>query len=106
MAQGARERLGGDWALSVSGIAGPSGAVPNKPVGTVFIGMAGPADEVRWLRAHLPSDRDRVRWMSTQLALDWLRRRLSGLPLPLAWVEETDALSAAEAGNLESEGTE
>ncbi len=105
MARGARTRLGGDWALSVSGIAGPGGDVPGKPVGTVFLGLAGPEEEERWLRALFPGGRDVVRWMSTQLALDWLRRRLSGYPPPRLWVEQSDPISAEEGREASREDT-
>ncbi len=75
LAQGARERLGADWGVGVTGVAGPS-EQEDKPVGTVFVAVAGPAGEqARALR--LPGDRDRVRLLAVTSALDLLRRALS-----------------------------
>jgi nicotinamide-nucleotide amidase len=74
MAQGARARTGSDYALATTGEAGPESAT-GAPVGTVFIGIAGPAGtEARRISA--PGERTRVRSLSAQLALDLLRRRL------------------------------
>jgi nicotinamide-nucleotide amidase len=71
MAEGARQRTGSDYALSVTGYAGPDGA----NVGLMFIGLASPDGcEVR--RVQLPGDRERVRVFSTNIALDFLRRKL------------------------------
>ena len=71
MAEGARERTGSDYALSITGYAGPDG----EKVGLVFIGLATPnSSEAR--RVQLPGDRERVRAFSTNTALDLLRRNL------------------------------
>ena len=79
LARGVRERLGADWGLAVTGVAGPD-EQEGQPVGTVFVGIAGPAGEhVRRLR--LPGDRDRVRALTVTQALDQLRRHLLGLPV-------------------------
>ncbi|MBN1426713.1 CinA family nicotinamide mononucleotide deamidase-related protein [Candidatus Fermentibacteria bacterium] len=75
MAEGARERLGGDWAISVTGIAGPDGGTEDKPVGLVLHGLAGPGG-VDVARHVLGGDRAAVRMASARLALDFLRGRL------------------------------
>jgi nicotinamide-nucleotide amidase len=75
MAEGARRCTGADYALSVTGYAGPGGGTPENPVGTVFVGLATPeGTEARRLR--LPGDRERIRGFAVQNALDMLRRAL------------------------------
>lgn len=72
MAVGALDRLGGDVAVAVSGIAGPDGGSPDKPVGTVWFAWAvRTAGEVAVeARMHrLEGDRDRVRRQAVELAL-------------------------------------
>jgi nicotinamide-nucleotide amidase len=75
MAEGARTRLGADFALATTGIAGPSGGTKTKPVGTVFIALATPNRTVV-----LPQlnrfDRDTFKNVTTQQALELLRREL------------------------------
>jgi nicotinamide-nucleotide amidase len=75
MAHGALERLGADVAVSVTGIAGPGGGTPEKPVGLVFLHAAGP-DGSRDSRFELPAERDWIRSRSTVAALHLVRRLL------------------------------
>lgn len=79
MARGARAASGADLALSVTGIAGPDGGTPEKPVGTVFIALAhrgGCLVEP----FQFPGDRDRVRSITCFSALNLLRNYLLALP--------------------------
>ncbi|HTS47534.1 MAG TPA: competence/damage-inducible protein A [Bryobacteraceae bacterium] len=72
MAEGAKSRTGSDYALAITGYAGPDGA----NVGLVFVALASPeTTEVR--RVQLPGDRERIRIFCTNTALDVLRRKLS-----------------------------
>ncbi|MEM8995389.1 MAG: competence/damage-inducible protein A [Acidobacteriota bacterium] len=77
MATGARERFGTDLAVAVSGVAGPGGGTEEKPVGTVYLAVAGPEDgAIKHRRVVLPGDRQRIRQLTSQLALEMIRRRL------------------------------
>ncbi len=75
MAKGLRERAKTDYAISITGIAGPTGGTPEKPVGTVFIGYSD-ADLTKSFKIVLPGDRYLIRWRSSQAALDYLRRQI------------------------------
>jgi nicotinamide-nucleotide amidase len=79
MARGICERSGNPVGLAITGIAGPDGGTPTKPVGTVFIGVAL-SGEVEAQRFQFAGDRSAVKWQSTQMALDLLRRKLSRVP--------------------------
>lgn len=68
MAAGAREALGADIAVSVTGIAGPGGAVPGKPVGTVWVGVSY-ADATVAKLYHFKGDRNSVRMQTVEAAL-------------------------------------
>jgi len=75
MAAGMRSRSGSNYAISVTGIAGPDGGTEEKPVGTVFIGFADEAG-AKSIKLMLPGDRYLIRWRSSQAALDYLRRQI------------------------------
>lgn len=81
MATGARERLGADWALSVTGVAGPGGGTPGKPVGLVYVGIAGPAGLVDHVELRRGGDRAAIRRRSATAALHLLRRSVTGRPV-------------------------
>lgn len=80
MAQGARKHLGCEYALATTGIAGPGGATTDKPVGLVFIALAGPGAACRVQRLQLAGDRQAVREQSVRAALAWLLQALAESP--------------------------
>ncbi|MGC1380794.1 MAG: nicotinamide-nucleotide amidohydrolase family protein, partial [Candidatus Baltobacteraceae bacterium] len=77
MARGARERLGADLALSTTGIAGPSGGTPEKPVGLVWFGLSDAAGRERAWHALLRGDRETVVRRATTIGLGALWRHLT-----------------------------
>ena len=77
MAEGARARSGATYALSTTGIAGPDGGTPEKPVGTVFVGLASEHGPSQVQELFFPTDRATFKQMVTQSALDLLRKVIS-----------------------------
>ena len=75
MAQGALARAGVDLAVAVTGIAGPGGATPGKPVGTVWLAIARSGEAVQAERLQLAGDRAAVRAQTVAIALDRLLAR-------------------------------
>ena len=76
MTAGARERLGADVAVSVTGVAGPGGGTPEKPVGLVFLHAQGPSGSLA-RRLDFPGDREAIRGRATAAALHLVRTLLS-----------------------------
>ena len=76
MAEGARETVGADVAVAVTGVAGPAGGTPEKPVGLVFSSASSPVGELAQ-RLVLPGDREAIRNRATVAALHLLRRLLT-----------------------------
>ena len=76
LAEGARRLGRATWGLGITGIAGPTGGTPEKPVGTVHLALAGPGGTQAWAR-RFPGDRGRVRRAAAYDALDQLRRALA-----------------------------
>lgn len=76
MTASVRQRLGVGAAIGITGIAGPTGGTPEKPVGTVWL-AASLGSQIRSLRRIFPGDRGEVRARSAQAALDLLRRLIA-----------------------------
>lgn len=77
MAEGARRLTGADWAVSTTGVAGPDGGTKDKPVGTVWIGVAGPLGS--WAREfHFSSTRERNIAKASVKALEMLLGAVQG----------------------------
>jgi nicotinamide-nucleotide amidase len=82
MALQARLKSKSSYALAISGIAGPLGGTPEKPVGTVWIGLADSSDRSVAMHFLFPGDREMIRDRSAKMALSMLRFRLLDKPLP------------------------
>jgi nicotinamide-nucleotide amidase len=76
LAESVRRHFGADFGLGITGIAGPSGATPEKPVGLVFLALAEEGRAAEVVEKRYPGGRERVRLQASQTALDMLRRRV------------------------------
>jgi nicotinamide-nucleotide amidase len=75
MAIGVKKATGADWGIAITGIAGPDGGDPDKPVGTVWIGASGPGQDAARCERHVfPGGRTEIRSSSVHAALDLLSR--------------------------------
>jgi nicotinamide-nucleotide amidase len=81
MADGVRRIAGTTWGLAVTGIAGPGGGTPDKPVGTVCIAVAG-EHAAQACRYRFSGTREQITLMSCHMALAALRRAVLGLAPP------------------------
>jgi nicotinamide-nucleotide amidase len=75
MAEGARQKLGSDFAIATSGVAGPDGGSEEKPVGTVWVSIAGPKKTLA-KRLILGKSRERNIRISMLTTLNWLRQEI------------------------------
>jgi nicotinamide-nucleotide amidase len=75
MAQGLRKKLKVDWALAITGVAGPSGGSPDKPVGTVWFSIVGPEFE-ETERKNFTGERVEIQQASVEFATRWLQEIL------------------------------
>ena len=73
LADGIRRRTGATLGVGITGVAGPTGGTPEKPVGTVHVAIADVSGS-KERGVHYPGDRDRIRWQASQSALDLVRR--------------------------------
>ena len=80
MAAGVRERLGASIGVAVTGIAGPEGGSPDKPVGTACLALAADGGVVS-RRYQLWGNREWIKTLVSQLVLDWVRRALLGITI-------------------------
>jgi nicotinamide-nucleotide amidase len=89
MAEGIRDRAKVDVGVGITGIAGPSGGTPTKPVGTVCISVAT-ADENAVRTFKFPGNRELVKTFASFTALDMVRRLLLAAPPNVDWIARRD----------------
>ena len=75
LAEGIRYRCEASFGVGITGVAGPTGGTPQKPVGLVFHALASDSG-TEVIERNFPGDRKRIRWFATTLALDMVRRKL------------------------------
>jgi len=83
MARGGQALIGSDYAISITGIAGPSGGSDDKPVGTVWICVSGPRNLTDCRGFRFSGDRDQIRSQSCMNALEMAIQMIAGLPAAL-----------------------
>jgi nicotinamide-nucleotide amidase len=105
LAEGARERFGADFGVATTGISGPDGGTPGKPVGTVYVALAREAG-THCEHFIFPLDRTRHRQLTAQIGLDWLRRALLGEELvgPTLLRRQGGGPPPARSGGGEADG--
>jgi nicotinamide-nucleotide amidase len=90
MAEAVRARSGTEFGVAITGIAGPGGGTDAKPVGTVWIAVAGPGeDQSRAIVCRFLGSREMVKVFAAMTALDLLRRRILGLSWDIDWVKRS-----------------
>ena len=75
LAEGIRYRCESTFGVGITGVAGPTGGTPDKPVGLVFHALASDSG-TEVIERNFPGDRKRIRWFATTLALDMVRKKL------------------------------
>ena len=75
LAEGIRARCGSTLGLGVTGVAGPNGGTPEKPVGLVFHALASDTG-TEVVERKFVGDRKRIRWFASQMAMDMVRKKL------------------------------
>ena len=75
LAEGIRQRCLSSYGIGITGVAGPTGGTEQKPVGLVYVALAG-EEGTQVVERNFPGDRKRVRWYATQQALEMIRRAL------------------------------
>jgi nicotinamide-nucleotide amidase len=75
MAEGIRHRCVSSYGIGITGVAGPTGGTEQKPVGLVYVALAG-EEGTQVVERNFPGDRKRIRWFATQQALEMVRRAL------------------------------
>ena len=81
MAEGIERESGADLCVAVSGIAGPGGGTPDKPVGTVWLAATMRGETKAW-RLQVPGDRELIKWRTARAAINVLRLAALGAQLP------------------------
>ena len=79
LAEGVRARTGSSIAVGITGIAGPTGGTPEKPVGTVAIAVASQTAPTRVATLWLYGNRSQVKFQAAQMGMDMVRRLLLGI---------------------------